>query len=346
MPTISDKDCVNQKSQRILIIKPGAMGDLLQLTPTIRALHSRFPSARIDIMVGNTASTDLFHHNPNIADILVYDQRGEHRSFGALFSLWQRIRGSSYELVINFQRSNLKTWFLTTAAFPCRILVYHKTHAKVVHAVQDHLKTVEALGVSQDGGELELYLDNEHRSYAAELFESYGLKQHVIALNPGASHPVNRWSPTQFAALADRISAELQVSVIIVGGGGDTALAHEIGRLSSSHPLVLTGSTTLLQLGAVLEKAALLISGDTGPMHMATAVRTPVIALFGAADPERTGPVGADNRVIQATGLACVPCKSRICRAERQMECMERITVDMVFETVKELLEQRKSCVF
>lgn len=336
---------MNPPPHKILIIKPGAMGDLLQLTPTIRALRARFPSARIDIMVGNTASVDLFRHHPEIEEILVYDQRGAHRSLGALLSLWKHIRARSYDLVINFQRSNLKTWFLTSAAFPCRILVYHKTRAMVVHAVQDHLKTLEPLGISPNGVELDLYLTDEHRNYATSLFESCGLdKRPVIALNPGASHPVNRWGVARFAALADKISTELAASVIIVGGGGDTALAHEIARLSSCHPLVLTGTTTLLQLGAVLEKSALLVSGDTGPMHMATAVRTPVIALFGAADPERTGPVGAGNRVIQAADLACVPCRSRICRAERQMECMERITVEMVFGAAKEMLDRENSC--
>lgn len=336
---------MNQKPQNILIIKPGAIGDLLQLTPTIRALRTRFPSARIDILVGNSASIDLFRHHPDINEILVFDRRGEHRSFSALLSLWWQIRGRSYDLVINFQRSNMKTWFLTSAAFPCRIMIYHKTRTKVIHAVLDHLKTIEPLGISPDGDELDLYLADEHRSYAARLFESHGLdKRPVVALNPGASHPVNRWSTAHFSTLADRISTELNAAVIIVGGGGDTPLAHNIDRLSNSHPLILTGTTTLLQLGAILEKSALLVSGDTGPMHMATAVRTPVIALFGAADPERTGPVGAGNRVIQATGLACLPCRSRVCKAEKQMECMERITVDQVFEAVKEMLEQGKPC--
>lgn len=317
----------------------------MQLTPTIRALRTRLPSARIDILVGNSASIDLFRHHPDITDILVYDRRGEHRSFSALLSLWRQIRSRNYDLVINFQRSNMKTWFLTSAAFPCRIQVYHKTRTKVVHAVRDHLKTIEPLGISPNGDELNLYLADEHRSYAVKLFESHELDNRpVVALNPGASHPVNRWSTVSFATLADKISGELNASVIIIGGSGDTPLAHDIDRLSSSHPLILTGTTTLLQLGAVLEKSALLVSGDTGPMHMATAVRTPVIALFGAADPERTGPVGTGNRVIQATGLACVPCRSRTCSAKQQLECMERITVDEVFEAVKEMLKQGKPC--
>lgn len=336
---------MNQKQKKILIIKPGAMGDLLQLTPTIRTLRKRFTDAHIDILVGNSASVDLFRHHPDIADILVYDRRGEHRSFSALLSLWKKLNNRSYDLVINFQRSNMKTWFLTSAALPCRILTYHKTRKKVIHAVLDHLKTVKPLGVYPDGEELDLYLSPDDRQYAIELFESHAMDNRpVVAINPGASHPVNRWSTAQFAALADRVSKELNAAVIIVGGGGDTPLAHEIDQLSISHPLLLTGTTTLLQLGAVLEKSALLVSGDTGPMHMATAVRTPVIALFGAADPERTGPVGAGNRVIKANNLACVPCRSRKCSNSHYMECMERITVDDVFEAVKKMLQKRKPC--
>lgn len=337
---------MNQKLHNILIIKPGAMGDLLQLTPTIRGLRKRFPDARIGILVGNNASIDLFRHHPDVADVLVYDRRGEHRSFSALLSLWKKIRNCSYDLVINFQRSNLKTWFLTSAALPCRILTYHKTRNMVIHAVRDHLKTVEPLGIYPDGEQLDLYLAPEDRQHATALFESHGLdKRQVIAFNPGASHPVNRWGTAQFAALADRVSNELNAAVIIVGGGGDTPLAHDIDRLSGSHPLVLTGTTTLLQLGAVLEKSALLVSGDTGPMHMATAVRTPVIALFGAADPSRTGPTGSGHRVLQARDLACVPCRSRKCNNTHHMGCMERITVDDVFEAVREMLAQRKPCV-
>jgi len=321
------------------------MGDLLQLTPTIRGLRKRFPQARIDILVGNRASIDLFRHHPDIADVLVYDRRGEHRSFSALCSLWKKIRSRSYDLVINFQRSNLKTWFLTSAALPCRILTYHKTRKRVIHAVIDHLKTVKPLGIYPNGEQLDLYLSPDDRQYAIELFESHAMDNRpVVAINPGASHPVNRWSTAQFAALADRVSNELNAAVIIVGGSGDTPMAQDIDRLSTAQPLLLTGTTTLLQLGAVLEKSALLVSGDTGPMHMATAVRTPVIALFGAADPERTGPTGNGHRILQAAGLDCVPCRSRKCRNTNYMECMERITVDDVFEAVREMLAQRKPC--
>jgi len=273
----------------------------------------------------------------------VYDRRGEHRSFNALLSLWRRIRSRSYDLVINFQRSNLKTWFLTTAALPCRILVYHKTRSRVVHAVRDHLKTVEPLGISPDGDELDLYLAEEHRSYAAALFASHGFdKRPVIALNPGASNLIKCWSTPQFASLGDRLADELGVGVIVVGGRGERELAHDICTRMHHTPLNLVEKTSMLQLGAVISNCALLVSGDTGPLHMATAVGTPVVALFGAIDPQRTGPVGEGHRVIRHPEIYCVPCNAKKCHNPHYLECMERISVDEVFAAVKQMLAEIK----
>jgi lipopolysaccharide heptosyltransferase II len=334
---------MNQKPHNILIIKPGAMGDLLHLTPTIRALRARFPTARIDIMVGNAASVDLFRHHPDIADVLVYDQRGEHRSFSSLISLWRQIRSRSYDLIINFQRSNLKTWFLTSAALPCRILVYHKTRTTVIHAVRDHLKTIEPLGISLVGDELDLYLSKESRAYAAHIFESHGLdNRSVVAFNPGASNVIKCWSTIQFAALGDRLIDEMGVKVVVVGGGGERLLAQDICAKMQNKPLNLVEKTTMLQLGAVLSRCTLLVSGDTGPMHMATAVGTPVIALFGAIDPHRTGPVGTGHRVVRHADISCVPCNAKKCNNPRYLECMERISVDEVFSAVAHMLAKRK----
>ncbi len=97
---------------------------------------------------------------------------------------------------------------------------------------------------------------------------------------------------------------------------------------------------TYFQLGALLEQCDILVSGDTGPMHIATAVGTRVVALFGAADPERTGPVGSGHRIIQATDVSCIPCSSRTCNNRVYLECMEKIPVSLVFETIRDMLNK------
>src|SRR6266567_5165156 len=331
LPPHEDFSQTMQNFSNIMIIKPGAIGDLLQLTPVIRALKEKFPEARISLMVGNVASAGLFRYNPLVQEVIVYDRKGEHRSLSALARLWWRLRNSRYDLVLNFQRSNLKGWLLATAAFPCRLLVYHKARHRIVHAVLNHLETVAPLGIDARDTALEFSPGPEAERYAADLFTAEGLAgATVIAFNPGASHPVNRWSTDRFVELADRLAEGLAARVVIVGGRDDIHLAEEIAAKAQSSPLVLTGKTDLLQLGAVLKRCALLISGDTGPMHMATAVGTRVVALFGAADSARTGPVGSGHRVIQARGVDCVPCRSRNCAGAKQLACMAEISAEEV----------------
>lgn len=331
----------------ILIIKPGAIGDLLQLSPVIRALNKRLPQARITILVANSASVDLFRYNPLVNETLIFDKRGVHRSWSAFGQLWTELRRRRFDLVINFQRSNLKAWLLAAAAFPCQILIYQRSSEPNIHAVTNHLQAVAPLGIDPNAVDLrlELFLGAEDELWAAELLKKEGLSgRQLVALNLGASHPVNRWPVEKFAELAGRLTQMPGVALLFVGGSSDRELSDAVmGRLTT--PVIdLVGHTSLLQLGAVLRKCSLLVSGDTGPMHLATAVGTRVIALFGAADPERTGPVGAGNRVIQSKNLACVPCRSRKCINTHNMECMERITVDDVFEAVREMLDLRKPC--
>ena len=326
---------------RILLIKPGALGDLLQITPVARALAGKFPKAEISIVVGNSPSADLFRHNPYIHDTIVFDRRGEHGSWSPFVKLWNRIRHGRYDLVIHFQRSNLKAWLLALAALPCRILVYHKARDRTVHAVVNHLETLDPLGISPSEVDPRLEFDPgpEGKRFAAELLWHTGRPgTRVVALNPGASHPVNRWNTDNFAALARRLVLELQAEVILIGGGVEIDLSRMIAEQCGVKMLDLTGKTDVLGLGGVLQECSVLVSGDTGPMHMATAVGTPVVALFGAADPARTGPVGPGHRVIQAQGVACVPCRSRTCNNRNYLGCMEAITVDEVLQAVRELL--------
>jgi heptosyltransferase II len=327
----------------ILIIKPGAIGDLLQLTPTIRALAGKYPGAHITLMVSSPVTAALFSHNPFVHETIVFDKRGEHRSMAALFRLRRRLREGCFDLVINFQRSNLKAWFLASTAFPCRLLVYHKARGRTVHAVRNHLETIAPLGIATDDQRLELAPGPEAEAFAERFWGDNELHgKPVVALNPGASNRIKCWPPARFAELGDRLAAELGVRIMVIGGPEERDLAEGI-RAGMRHPVVdLIGKVSLLELGALLERCALLVSGDTGPLHLATAVGTPVVALFGAIDPERTGPVGKGHRVIRHGEISCVPCNAGECKNTRLLECMERITADEVFYAVAATIGERK----
>lgn len=327
--------------RNILLIKPGAVGDLLQLTPAIRALAQHYPDAKISLLVGSVAAATMFLHNSHVHETIVFDRKGAHRTFAGFFDLWKRLRAADYDLVVNFQRSNVKAWLLASAAFPCKLFVYKKARGRTVHAVVNHLETLAPLGIRSEECDLDLQLSygpQEH-DHAETLIRDAGFSgKIVVALNPGASNRIKCWSPERFAILADTLVAELGAGIVLVGGGNERDLAERILAGMSHTPLDLIGKTTLLQLGAVLDRCDVLVSGDTGPLHLATAVSTPVIALFGAIDPERTGPVGEGHRIIRHDELPCVPCVARSCRNRIDLECMDRITPTEVFDTIVDML--------
>jgi heptosyltransferase-2 len=327
--------------QNILIIKPGAVGDLLQMTPVIRALTAYSPQAKISVLVGSEITAALFKYDSRIDETIVFERDGRHRSLSSRFALWKYLHSKGYDLVLNYQRSNLKTWFLTSAALPCRVLVYHKAENRTVHAVVNYLETLTPLGIAPADIDLELFLDDGARAYARDFFSSQGLDgKTVIALNPGATHAVNRWPTSRFAELTDLMTEQLHACPLIIGGPDDVPLADEIVARARTKSISIAGKTSLLQLGAVLEKCELLVSGDTGPLHLATAAGTNVIGLFGAADPGRTGPVGKGHRVIQAGKVPCVPCRSRRCSNKNYLECMESITAREVADVAARLLRK------
>lgn len=328
----------------ILIIKPGAIGDLLQLTPAIRALHGKYSQARISVLVSSAATAALFQHNPHVHETIVFDKRGVHRSPFALAKLWLQLYRARYELVVNYQRSNLKAWFLISAALPCRILVYHKARGRTVHAVLNHIETLAPLGIDPSlvDQHLEFEPGAEAAQFAADLFSSSGFAgKPVVALNPGASNRIKCWSPRRFARLADRLVAERGAGVVIVGGADERDLAESIVSRMKCPVLDLVGKTTLPQLGAVLQSCTTIVTGDTGPLHMATAVGIPAVALFGAINPDRTGPVGEGHRVIRHPEVPCVPCVADRCVNPVIMECMKKITVEEVFCEVERMIVTR-----
>lgn len=326
--------------RRILIFKPGAIGDLLHMTPVVRALKGVAPEATITMMVGSRITASIFDGNPCVDDILLYDKKGEQRSWKGLFSLRRRVREGGYDLVLNYQRSNLKGWFVLSAAFPCRVLVYHKTRRETVHAVVDHLRPLAPLGIDPESVDrrLDFFPSSDDESFADRYLLGQGLAgKRVVAFNPGTSSPNKCWPVERFAELGNRLVELLGCAVVVVGSREEADLGSAIaaGMRWPVHDLC---GCTLGQLGAILKRCRILVTGDTGPMHVASAVGTPVLALYGPISPLRSGPVGEGHRILLHSELSCVPCNSFTCRHEPFRECMELITVDEAFRAVMEML--------
>lgn len=331
--------------ENILIIKPGAIGDLLHMTPVIRALKSKYPDAKITMLIGSRLSATIFENNPLVHESIVFEKKGAHKSLKSLVRLWRELRARRFDLVLNYQRSNLKGWFLASAAFPCRVLVYHKSRKRLIHAVENHLAPLSALGIDPAKADrtLDFYPSPNDEARAVEMLSRVGLAgRRIVAFNPGTNHLCKCWPLDKFSQLADRIIEHLGVEVVILGSRDEKRLADVIrdGMRHAVHDL--TGCT-LGELGALLKRVQVLVTGDTGPMHISSAVGTPVLALYGPISPVRSGPVGDGHRIVIHDDLDCCPCNRFKCVNPVFRQCMESITVDEVFAELSGMLDNRNN---
>lgn len=327
----------------ILIIKPGAIGDVLHMTPVIRALKEKHPASRVSFLVSSPLTASLFRGNPLVDEVIVFDKKGAHKSFGGLLSLWRMLKSRRFDLVLNYQRSNIKGWLLASAGFPCTVVVYHKTRGTVVHAIADHLNPLRKVGIDPDRAShaLNFFPSKEENAFADRFLVQTGLAgKRLVAFNPGTSHASKCWPIERFAELGDLLADEREAVVVVLGSRDEKPLADEIRRRMRHAVYDLTGCS-LGELGAVLQRVEFLLTGDTGPMHIAAAVGTRVVALYGPISPVRSGPVGEGHRILIHDELECCPCNIFECKHSVFRECMERITVREALQACLDMLDER-----
>jgi len=343
---------------KILIIKLSAIGDVIHTLPALTALRRHYPDAQIDWLVEDAAA-DLLQGHPALSRTLVWHRR----EFAGLFAAGKlfratrvfmrclgELRSTHYDLIIDFQ-ALLKSSLWIFLAQGRRKVGFGKgmEHAEnshlflneripapsmEVHALDRGLKLIEALGI--DGSRV-IYDVPTDDSAARALLEEKGIDPHrpLIAINPAAKWPTKLWEPEKFGKVAERLLSH-GYQVVFTGSREDGAMIDKIAHWNNAPTIRLDGQTTLKILAAFYRSCRAVITTDTGPMHLAAAVSTPVVALFGPTAPWRTGPYGAGHVVLRA-GLSCSPCFMKSCRTVEfeKMACMKRITVGEVVEAVK-----------
>lgn len=236
--------------------------------------------------------------------------------------------------------SGLASWF------------FGRGRDRELHAVEYCLEVVARLGCVPCGLEMELVTGPDERRRAAALLEGFTGPGPVVAFHPGADHfPAKRWPAERFARLADELAERYGARIVLVGGPGDVALAEAVGRqVRRAAVLNLAGRLALLETAAVLERADLMVGNDSGPLHMAAAVGTPVVALFGPSEPRHFAPLGAHHRVLVGTcrrGRRCVRWLNGPLAYLQAAECrcgaMATISVEAVAATAGELLQNRRA---
>ncbi len=352
--------------RKILIVKLSAVGDVVQTLPMLTALRKRFSEAQIDWVVEEEAAGILDGY-PGIDRVLVSRRKSwltnirKGRNLGAtlreLLRFVRDLRETEYDWVIDnhgvlksgvwvaLSRGRRKIGYRATAGIADEgsYLFTHERHPPLSierHALERYLDLVGQLGVPTEGISLEYPVPPDSLKSARELLDRNGFNTHPLAvIHPLAKWDTKQWAPEKFARLADRLG-ERGIRVVITGSPGDLLSAERIlSRVRvPSRILNLTGQTDLRELAALFSLADLVISPDTGPMHLAAAVKAPLVALFGPTAPWRTGPYGGGHAVLRKE-LPCSPCFRKKCPIG---ECLDQITVEEVLKAAEEKLGERR----
>ena len=340
----------------ILIIKLSAVGDVIHTLPSLAALRKLCPEANITWVVED-ASADLISGHPYLDRVMVSHRKQWIRDLkkGRITRPIREIRNfindlrtQSYDLVIDFH-GLMKSAVVVLLSSGKRKLGYDSMqelsglflNEKIPedmnkHAVDRYLDFLKYLGADVRQPEFLIPVGEENINRVDELLQRNYIdkKGRFVAVSPVALWDTKLWADEKFAALCDRIAEDLKVSIIFTGTERDK-LAH-IQSLMKAPSVNLGGETTLRDLAYLYQRSALLITTDSGPMHLAAAMGTPVIALFGPTDPSRTGPYGKGH-VVMRTDLSCSPCFLKKCDS---MACMSGITIEEVFDAAKEKLSE------
>ena len=337
----------------ILIVKLSAIGDVIHTLPSLTALRRLYPDAHITWVV-EEAAADLVKNHPYLDAVLISRRKSwskdiqKGKILKPLFnmrSLINELRRRRYDLVIDFHglfkssiivffsRGKRKLGYDSLQELSGLFLNEKIPEDMNKHAVDRYLDFPRYLGVKIDNVEFILPQNNDAEVKVQLLMSKYKLDgKKFIAINPVAYWKTKLWDNEKFAHLADLINNKLQMKVVFTGS--EKEAIEGITSRMTTEGINLGGQTSLLDLAYLYNKAQMVITTDSGPMHLASAVGTPVIALFGPTDPVRTGPYGKEHIIITA-GLPCSPCFLKKCSTRK---CMKDISPEQVFAAIEEKL--------
>ena len=347
-----------QRIERVLVIKPDHLGDVLLLTPALRALRQQLPQAHITLLVGSW-SRAVVAHNLDIDTLQICQFPGFARQ--AKTSAWEPyrlllqtawlLRSSRYDAAIIARDDHWWGALLATlVGVPVRIgyniatvapfLTHVLPHDATTHVTQQALDLVAALTgtLVATRPALRPPVTDIDRNWAARWLVEQGFgDQPVAAIHPGTGGQAKLWLPQRWAEIADALH-ERGTRVLLTGGPGEAALVEQIAAQMQQAPATLVGTASVGQLAAVYQHCAVVLGVDSGPLHLATSVGTPTVVVFGPSDLRRYGPWGDETRHhVLRSGLWCSPCNNLECcpRGTAPSECMTLISTAQVLRMVQ-----------
>jgi heptosyltransferase II len=346
--------------KRILIRGTNWVGDAVMSVPAMREIRRLFPDAHIALLVRPWVR-DIFAAADFVDEILEYDRNGRHRGPGGFLRLVTDLKRRQFDLAILLQNAFEAALIAWGARIPKRIgyardgRSFLLTEAcaidaevRAVHQAYYYLEILSGAGLLQrrlwqDKGyplSINIGVREEDRSAAREILRSSGIQEgdFIVGINPGAYYgEAKRWFPDRFAVVADELARRYKARILLFGAQNDMPVVKEVAACMKQQSIILAGQTSLGQLMGLIKACDLLITNDSGPMHLAAALDVPQLAIFGSTSEIATGPLSRRARVVKHP-VECNPCFLRKCPTD--FRCMKGITAEQVLELAGELIDE------
>lgn len=340
--------------RKIMVRATNWVGDGVMSLGALQSLRRRYPAAEI-VVVSKPWVSELYQNLASVNRQIIYNPEKEHRGPLGFWKLVQTLRGEGFDAAILLQNAFHAAWMAWCARIPARIgyardgrgplltdAIVPPPPAVYGHQSNYYLQLLFRAGLIDEADrvlESRLVVQEAEMEWARRHLARNGLggPRVLVGINPGAFYgPAKRWLLSRYAQVADRLIGALHADVIIFGSKAERPLAEEIARGMKHTPLILSGDTSLRQLIALLAQCRVVITNDSGPMHLAAALGLPVVAVFGSTDERATGPLGPKARAVKRH-VPCSPCGLRECPID--LRCMTSVTVDDVYVAALEVIK-------
>ena len=332
--------------KRILVTFLMHLGDLTLTTPFIRALRQAAPDSYIAMLVDEKLK-DVVLHNPCLDEVITIDKKGRDNHLLSLIACAHKLSGMHFDILLNLHpnercsficaltkvpvRAGAANWLFKPWFRPCTPLDRTK------HAADMYLDVLTQLGVKklQHHG-LEIFPGEENTETARKFWEEQGVKpeDRLVGFNIGSAVETKRWAPERFADVADTL-AERGYRTVFFGGTMDLDMVHDAVRHMKTRPLIATGEFDIGELAAAMRRCSLIVTNDSGPMHVAISQRVPIVAMYGPSHPDLYGPY-TDKATIVTAIPPCPGCAGGMkhhCDDKRyNLRCMKDLTVRQVLD--------------
>ena len=337
--------------RNILVIKLRHIGDVLLSTPVLRALRDAYPDAQLTMLV-NRGTEGLLAHNPDVNEVLCVEKG----AWDAQLKFVRMLRRRGFDCVIDLTDGDRSAAISLTTGASVRVgfnaehrwrgLLYSAVatpRPMDQHRVEYDLCALRKLGLDPKSGTPLVHVSPAEEQMVETWLQEAGLRSSgnsplLLLVQPGARYALKVWPHERFADLADRLADRFSCRILLGGDQREREIAEQIARKTRCAPKVVAGKFSLLQFAALVKRCALFVGSDGGAMHIAAAMGTPVVALFGPTYPRRWGPRGGPTQVIYK-GLDCRACYHPTC-LRGDDSCMQQITVDEVFAAASRMLER------